>query len=131
MNRPWSSYRTEVWGSGGIVGWTSGRCGRGIPHAEASSAEATRNDAARIPRPSRSRSVRATRSVGKALITSVHRHVAGAGGPRIDWYHPPGMTPEEQLASLCRNAAQVISQDELLGKLRRASAEGRPLRVKL
>lgn len=40
-------------------------------------------------------------------------------------------SPEEQLATLCRKAAEVIAPEELLAKLRRASLTGRPLRVKL
>ncbi|MGH2556880.1 MAG: tyrosine--tRNA ligase [Actinomycetota bacterium] len=37
----------------------------------------------------------------------------------------------EQLEFLSRNAAEVIPRDELLAKLERSAAEGRPLRVKL
>jgi tyrosyl-tRNA synthetase len=40
-------------------------------------------------------------------------------------------SPEAQLATLCRKAAEVIAPEELLAKLRRASQTGRPLRVKL
>ncbi|MCS7172102.1 MAG: tyrosine--tRNA ligase [Armatimonadetes bacterium] len=39
----------------------------------------------------------------------------------------PGMTPQAQLALLRRGAAEIVSEEELLGKLQ----EGRPLRVKL
>src|SRR5439155_6747663 len=39
--------------------------------------------------------------------------------------------PPEQLAFLARNAAEVIPEQELLGKLDRSVREGRPLRVKL
>jgi len=38
---------------------------------------------------------------------------------------------EEQMETLRRGAAEIISEDELRDKLRRARAEGRPLRVKL
>jgi tyrosyl-tRNA synthetase len=41
------------------------------------------------------------------------------------------MNPNEQLEFLSRNAAEVIPKDELLAKLERSVAEGRPLRVKL
>ncbi|MFS8639358.1 MAG: tyrosine--tRNA ligase [Symbiobacteriaceae bacterium] len=41
------------------------------------------------------------------------------------------LTPEEQLEHLRRGAAEIISEDELLDKLRRSRREGRPLRVKL
>ncbi len=43
----------------------------------------------------------------------------------------PGMDPNDQLEFLSRNAAEVIPRDELLAKLERSVAEGRPLRVKL
>ena len=41
------------------------------------------------------------------------------------------LSPEEQLEVLRRGAAEIISEEELLAKLRRAQATGRPLRVKL
>lgn len=41
------------------------------------------------------------------------------------------LSPEEQLRVLSAKAAEVISREELLRKLRRAEQEGRPLRVKL
>lgn len=41
------------------------------------------------------------------------------------------LTPEEQLEQLRRGAAEIISEEELLEKLRRSRREGRPLRVKL
>ena len=43
----------------------------------------------------------------------------------------PGMDPNDQLEFLSRNAAEVIPRDELLAKLERSVAEGRPMRVKL
>lgn len=41
------------------------------------------------------------------------------------------MRPEEQLEIIKRNTVEIISEDELLKKLKRAQAENRPLRVKL
>ncbi|HEY8393328.1 MAG TPA: tyrosine--tRNA ligase [Thermaerobacter sp.] len=41
------------------------------------------------------------------------------------------LAPEEQLEQLRRGVAEIISEEELLEKLRRARREGRPLRVKL
>ena len=38
---------------------------------------------------------------------------------------------QEQFDALTANAAEVVPRDELLAKLKRAEAEGRPLRVKL
>ncbi len=43
----------------------------------------------------------------------------------------PRLSPKEQLEFLSRNAAEVIPRDELLAKLERSTADGRPLRVKL
>ena len=43
----------------------------------------------------------------------------------------PGTDPKEQLEFLSRNAAEVIPKEELLAKLERSVAQGRPLRVKL
>lgn len=43
----------------------------------------------------------------------------------------PGLDPKQQVDFLARNAAEVIPKDELLAKLERSVAAGRPLRVKL
>lgn len=41
------------------------------------------------------------------------------------------LRPEEQLEILIRNAVEVISEEELLNKLKKSQAENRPLNVKL
>lgn len=41
------------------------------------------------------------------------------------------MQPEEQLEILKRNAVEIISEEELLNKLKKSQAENRPLNVKL
>lgn len=52
---------------------------------------------------------------------------------RPDTKEIPGnkMTPEEQLERLRRGAVNIVTEEELLGKLRRSASTGKPLRVKL
>src|SRR6266508_5445913 len=122
----------EVWGRGGSVSLAGSRCGRGIEQAVVSTSTARGAHRTVSRRVRNRRPLRAWRSRGKALILPGFIDTKGgevdllASAPMA-----PRSSPNEQLEFLARNAAEVIPRDELLAKLERSAADGRPLRVKL
>src|SRR6266511_3152795 len=122
----------EVWGSGGSVRLAGRRRGRGLEQAVASTSTARGVHRTVSRRVRNRRPLGASRSRGKALILIGFIDTKGDGVDLLaSAPMAPRMAPDEQLEFLSRNAAEVIPKDELLAKLERAVAQGRPLRVKL